>query len=144
MAIQIRLTYIYRDGRWRISNGRLLTADVCVTQDAFWELTSSVLQGCDMTGDLDCSVTGVEGIISCSKILLNFHHYEKYSEWRHHDVLVIQLTLPSIRQHNLFILKQVYMFRLKVSHLQALTTFSVTRCFAHFWDPTVFTVVEYI
>jgi len=25
-----------------------------------------------------------------------------YSEWRHHDVLVIRLTLHSIRQHNLF------------------------------------------
>jgi len=35
----------------------------------------------------------------------------------------IQLTLPSLRQHNLFILKQGYMFRQKVSHLQALTTF---------------------
>jgi len=38
-------------------------------------------------------------------------------------VLVIQLTLYSIRQHNLFIVlkhhKQGYMFRLKVSHLQA-------------------------
>ena len=32
-------------------------------------------------------------------------------------------------------LKQGYMFRLKVSHLQALTTFSVTRCFAHFGIP---------
>jgi len=31
-----------------------------------------------------------------------------------------------------FILKQGYMFRLKVSHLQALTKFSVTRCFTHF------------
>ena len=45
------------------------------------------------------------------------------------------LTLHSVRQHNLFILKQGYMFRLKVSHLQALTTFSVTRCFAHFGIP---------
>ena len=34
-----------------------------------------------------------------------------------------------------FILKQGCMFRLKVSHLQALTTFSVTRCFAHFGIP---------
>jgi len=40
-------------------------------------------------------------------------------------VLAIQLTLHSIRQHNLFIIKQGYMFRLKVSHLQALTTFSL-------------------
>ena len=31
----------------------------------------------------------------------------------------------------LIILKQCYMFRLKASHLQALTTFSVTRYFAH-------------
>jgi hypothetical protein len=30
-----------------------------------------------------------------------------------------------------FILKQGYMFRLEVSHLQDLTTFFVTRCFAH-------------
>jgi len=34
-----------------------------------------------------------------------------------------------------FILKQGYMFRLKVSHLQVLTTFFVTRCFAHFGIP---------
>jgi len=34
-----------------------------------------------------------------------------------------------------FILKQGYMFRLKVSHLQALTTFFVTRCFAHYRIP---------
>ena len=40
-------------------------------------------------------------------------------------MLVIELTLHSIRQHYLFILKQGYMFRLNVSHLQALTTFSL-------------------
>ena len=43
-----------------------------------------------------------------------------------------------------FILKQGYMFRLKVSHLQPLTKFFVTRHFAHFGDPIVFTTVEYI
>jgi len=50
-------------------------------------------------------------------------------------VLAIQSTLHSIRQHSLFILKQGYMFRLKVSHLQALTKFSITRCFAKFGIP---------
>ena len=40
-------------------------------------------------------------------------------------MLVIQLTLHSIRQNNLFILKQGYNFLLKVSHLQALTTLSL-------------------
>ena len=48
-----------------------------------------------------------------------------FSEWRHHDVLVIQLTLHSICQHNFFILKQSLMFRIKVSHLHALTTISL-------------------
>ena len=45
----------------------------------------------------------------------------------------------SVTQHksaqSLFILKPGYMFRLKVSHLQALTTIFVTRCFAHFGIP---------
>jgi len=52
----------------------------------------------------------------------------KYSEREHHDVLVIQLTLYSIRQHNFLILKhykQGYMFRLNVSHLQAHKIFSL-------------------
>jgi len=40
-------------------------------------------------------------------------------------VLAIQLTLHSIRQHTVFIFKQGYMFRLKVSHLQVLTTYSL-------------------
>jgi len=40
-------------------------------------------------------------------------------------VLAIQLTLHSTSQHNFFIRKQGYMFRLKVSHIQALTTFSL-------------------
>jgi len=43
-------------------------------------------------------------------------------------MLVIQLTLYSILQQNIFFLKhykQGYMFRLKVSHLQAHTTFSL-------------------
>jgi len=40
-------------------------------------------------------------------------------------VLVIQLTLHIICQYKFFILKQGYMFRLKFSYLQALTTFSL-------------------
>jgi len=35
------------------------------------------------------------------------------------------------------------MFRLEVSHLQALTTFSL-KMLCPLWDPIVFTVVEYV
>ena len=42
-------------------------------------------------------------------------------------MLVIQLTLHSIRQHKLFSSKQGYMFRLNVGHLQALTIFCEVR-----------------
>jgi len=47
----------------------------------------------------------------------------------------INVTQYTSAQSFLFIFKQGYMFRLKVTHLQALTTFSVTRCFAHFGIP---------
>ena len=41
-----------------------------------------------------------------------------YSERRHHDVPVIQLTLHRYTSaQSFFILKQGYMFRLKFSHL---------------------------
>ena len=57
--------------------------------------------------------------MACSSVCLS-------SERRHHDVLAIQLTLHSICQQILFILHQGYMFRLNISHLQALTTFSLS------------------
>jgi len=47
----------------------------------------------------------------------------------------INVTQYMSAQPFLVLIKQGYMFRLKVSHLQALTTFSVTRCFAHFGIP---------
>ena len=52
--------------------------------------------------------------------------HPNYSERSHHDVLKIQLTLHRYTSaQSIFILKQGYMFRLEVSHLQTPTTFSL-------------------
>ena len=65
----------------------------------------------------------------CLAILIGlcFQHYEKILKLFEFIRLSINVTQYTSAQ-SFFILKQGYMFRLKVSHLQALTTFSVTRC----------------
>ena len=55
-------------------------------------------------------------------------------QWKVKRTLTINVTQIYVSTIY-FILKQGYMFRLKVSHLQALTTFFVTRCFANFGIP---------
>jgi hypothetical protein len=54
-----------------------------------------------------------------------------YCSVKYYPINVTQIYVSTVY----FILKQGYMFRLEVSHLQAPTTFFVTRCFAHFGIP---------
>ena len=59
------------------------------------------------------------------------------------DKICNSINVTQYTSAKFFILKQGYMFRLEVSHLQALTTFRY-QMLCPLWDPVVFTVVEYI
>ena len=75
-----------------------------------------------------CSLTPINKVTHMHTFHVCQIEWSSFLGDRFYQTLCFILTLHSIHQHNLFIffiLKQGYMFRLKVSHLQGLTTFSL-------------------